>query len=249
MLILGRTDMTPEERDLISGLFERMRAMGSIDKDREAEDFIARSVRQTPDAAYMMVQTVLVQENALQQAGDRIEDLEARVRELERGQPRAAGQGGGSFLGGIFGGGGRSQNEARGGSVPAMGSRRDRPYDEPDRAGGSPWGQRAAAGGFGQAAQAQGGGGFLRGAMTTAAGVAGGMLLANSISGMMGGESGKAQASEATTAKPEEHSPYEVNQKPEEASQASHYQDANDNDPGNYDNDSSWGDGGGDIDI
>ena len=28
------------------------------------------------------------------------------------------------------------------------------------------------------------------------------------------------------------------------------YQDANDNDPGNYDSgDSSWGDGGGDIDI
>ena len=114
--------MTPEERDLISGLFERMRGMGSIDKDREAEDFIARSVRQTPDAAYMMVQTVLVQENALEQAGDRIEELEDRVRELERGQPRAAAQGGGSFLGGIFGGG-RGQPEERSGSVPVIGSR------------------------------------------------------------------------------------------------------------------------------
>jgi hypothetical protein len=72
------------------------------------------------------------------------------------------------------------------------------------------------------------------------------MLLANSIGGLMGGGANKAQASEAS-AKPEEHSPYEVNQKPEEAS---HYQDANDNDPGNYDSgDSSWGDGGGDIDI
>jgi hypothetical protein len=238
--------MTPEERDLIAGLFERMRAMGSIDKDREAEDFIARSVRQTPDAAYMLVQSVLVQENALQQAGDRIEDLEDRVRELERSQPRAAAQGGGSFLGGLFGGG-RSQDEARGSSVPPIGSRRDPSrYNEP-QTGGSPWGQRAGA--FGQGAPMQqqgGGGGFLRGAMTTAAGVAGGMLLANSIGGLMGGGAGKAQASEAT-AKPEEHSPYEVNQKPEEASQASHYQDASDNDPGNYDSDSSWG--GGDIDI
>jgi uncharacterized protein len=239
--------MTPEERDLISGLFERMRGMGSIDKDREAEDFIARSVRQTPDAAYMMVQTVLVQENALEQAGDRIEELEDRVRELERGQPRAAAQGGGSFLGGIFGGG-RGQPEERSGSVPVIGSRNVPPQSDRGSAepGGSPWGQRGA---FGQGAQAgRGGGGFLQGAMTTAAGVAGGMLLANTISGMMGGDSGKAQASEAT-AKPEEHSPYEVNQKPEEASQASHYQDANDNDPGNYDSDSSWGDGGGDIDI
>jgi hypothetical protein len=205
--------MTPEERDLIAGLFERMRGMGSIDKDREAEDFIVRSVRQTPDAAYMLVQSVLVQENALQQAGDRIEELEDRVRELERSQPRAA-QGGGSFLGGLFGGG-RSQEEPRGSSVPPIGSRReDSRYEEP-RGGGSPWGGQQRAGAFGQGGplQQQGGGGFLRGAMTTAAGVAGGMLLANSIGGLMGGkESGKAQASEAN-AKPEENSPYEVNQK------------------------------------
>lgn len=239
--------MTPEERDLIAGLFERMRGMGSIDKDREAEDFIARSVRQTPDAAYMLVQSVLVQENALQQAGGRIEDLEDRVRELERSQPRAAAtQGGGSFLGGLFGG--RGQQEDRSGSVPPIGSRREPSrYDEP-QGGGSPWGQQRA-GAFGQGApmqQAGGGGGFLKGAMATAAGVAGGMLLANSISGMMGGNaSGKAQASEASS-KPEETSPYEVNQKPEEAQQ-SHYQDASDNDPGN--SDSSWGDSGGDMDI
>ncbi|MFM9850410.1 MAG: DUF2076 domain-containing protein [Hyphomicrobiaceae bacterium] len=239
--------MTPEERDLIGGLFERMRGMGFIDKDREAEDFIARSVRQTPDAAYMLVQSVLVQENALQQAGDRIEELEDRVRELERGQPRAAAaQGGGSFLGGLFGG--RGQDAQRSSSVPPVGSRREQSrYDEP-QGGGSPWGQQRA-GAFGQGApmqQAGGGGGFLKGAMTTAAGVAGGMLLANSISGMMGGkESGKAQAAEASP-KAEESSPYEVNQKPE---QASHYQDANDNDPGNS-GDSSWGDGGGgDLDI
>lgn len=238
--------MTPEERDLISGLFERMRAMGSIDKDREAEDFIARSVRQTPDAAYMLVQSVLVQDNALQLAGERIEDLEDRVRELEKGQPKAAAAGGGSFLGGLFGG--RGQQEDRSGSVPVIGSRSAPAYGERggSEPGGSPWGQRAG-GGFGQqGAQAQGGGGgFLKGAMTTAAGVAGGMLLANSISGMMGGNaSGKAQAAEASP-KAEESSPYEVNQKPE---QASHYQDADDNDPGNS-SDSSWGDGGGDLDI
>lgn len=240
--------MTPEERDLIAGLFERMRGMGSIDKDREAEDFIARSVRQTPDAAYMLVQSVLVQENALQQAGDRIEELEDRVRELERGQPRTA-QGGGSFLGGLFGGGRQDQEAPRAGSVPPIGSRRESSrYDEP-QGGGSPWGQQRA-GAFGQGAPMQqqgGGGGFLRGAMATAAGVAGGMLLANSIRGMMGGEeSGKAHASESSN-KTEEHSPYEVNQKND---QPPHYQDANDNDPGNYDSDSSWGDsGGGDLDI
>ena len=84
--------MTPEERDLIAGLFERMRGMGAIDKDREAEDLIARSTRQVPDAAYMLVQSVLVQEHALQEAGARIEELEDRVRDLERGQHAQAEQ-------------------------------------------------------------------------------------------------------------------------------------------------------------
>jgi hypothetical protein len=242
--------MTPEERDLIAGLFERMRGMGAIDKDREAEDLIARSARQTPDAAYMLVQSVLVQEHALQEAGARIEELEDRVRELERGQSRAPASGGGSFLGGIFGGG-RGAEPARGGSVPPIGSRgAPSRYDDAPPAGGSPWGGQQRAGAFGQGApqgapMQQQGGGFLRGAMTTAAGVAGGMLLANSIGGLMGGGANKAQASEGA-AKPEEASPYEVNQKQE---QEPHYQDADDNDPGNYDSDSSWGDGGGDLDI
>jgi hypothetical protein len=244
--------MTPEERDLIAGLFERMRGMGAIDKDREAEDLIARSVRQVPDAAYMLVQSVLVQEHALQEAGARIEELEDRMRDLERGQQRSSGSGG--FLGGVFGGG-RGTEQRSSGSVPAIGSRAAAPaYDRTQSGpGGSPWAQRPAA--SAQAAEPpRGGGGFLKGAMATAAGVAGGMLLADSIRGMLGGEAGKAQAATGSEAKPEdakaESSPYEVNQK-EETKQESHYQDPEDNDPGNYE-DASWGgdsDGGDGFDI
>jgi len=222
--------MTPEERDLIAGLFERMRGMGTIDKDREAEDLIARSVRQVPDAAYMLVQSVLVQEHALQEAGARIEELEQRVRELDRGQQRPAAAGG--FLGSIFGAG-RGGEERSSGSVPAIGSRAaasDRPQ------AGAGWAQRP------EAAEAQrGGGGFLRGAMATAAGVAGGMLLADSIRGMLGGDTGKAHAAEGGADKTQADSSQD-HQKEEP-----HYQDPNDNDPGNYE-DASWG-GGGDFDI
>ena len=75
--------MSPEERDMIGGLFDRMRSFGTPEKDRDAEAFISQNVRRMPDAPYMLVQSVLVQENALQQAGARIEDLEAQVRELE----------------------------------------------------------------------------------------------------------------------------------------------------------------------
>ena len=66
--------MTPEERQMITGLFDRMRSYGTPEKDREAEGIINDLVRSTPDAAYMLVQSVLVQEHALQEAGNRIKD-------------------------------------------------------------------------------------------------------------------------------------------------------------------------------
>ena len=72
--------MTPEERQMITGLFDRMRSYGTPEKDREAETLINEAVRSTPDAAYMLVQSVLVQEHALQEAGNRIKDLEEQVR-------------------------------------------------------------------------------------------------------------------------------------------------------------------------
>lgn len=34
--------MTPEEHQLISGLFERMRAQGPVEKDRDAEGLIIK---------------------------------------------------------------------------------------------------------------------------------------------------------------------------------------------------------------
>jgi hypothetical protein len=164
--------MTPDERQLIDGLFERMRAYQLPQKDRDAEALINQAVRATPDAPYMLVQSVLVQEQALEAANARVQELEARVRELEGSQPQ---QSGGSFLGGLFGGA-RPDPERRPGSVPAIGS----------RAGGLP----SMLPGRSQPAQETAqpaSGGFMRSAMTTAAGVAGGMLLAEGIRNMMGG--------------------------------------------------------------
>lgn len=235
--------MTPEERDLIAGLFARMRGMGTIEKDREAEDFIVRSVRQVPDAAYMLVQSVLVQEHALQEAGAKIEELEQRVRELDRGQQRPAAAGG--LLGSIFGAG-RGGEERSSGSVPAIGSRAASPApDRPQTA--TPWAQRAGA--FGQGADAQrGGGGFLRGAMATAAGVAGGMLLADSIRGMLGGEAGEAQAAGEDKAQAASEDKAQTDSSQDQQKEDAQYQDPNDNDPGNYE-DASWSDPGGSDDF
>jgi uncharacterized protein len=173
--------MTPDERQLINGLFDRMRGYNLPQKDREAEALINEAVRATPDAPYMLVQSVLVQEQALEAANARVEELEARVRELEGAQPQ---QGSGSFLGGLFGGA-RPEPERRAGSVPAIGSRAGSvPSMFPGRAQAAPEPAQPATGGF------------MRTAMTTAAGVAGGMLLAEGIRNMMGGGS-SAQAQTA----------------------------------------------------
>jgi uncharacterized protein len=173
--------MTPEERQLINGLFDRMRSFGTPEKDRDAEALINQAVRATPDAAYMLVQSVLVQENALQEAGSRIQDLEEQVRELQGGG-RERTSSSGSFLGGLLGTG-RAASEPRTGSVPQVGARAaPSAYDER-----RPW--SAPQSGPQQSApppQASGGG-FLRSAMTTAAGVAGGVLAAGAIRDMLGG--------------------------------------------------------------
>ena len=75
--------MTPEERQLITGLFDRMRGFALAGKDGEAEALIKQQVGSLPDAPYMLVQSVLVQEHALQQADSRIKELEEQVRALE----------------------------------------------------------------------------------------------------------------------------------------------------------------------
>lgn len=197
--------MNGDERQLITGLFDRMRGYGRVDKDRDAEALIADQVRSIPDAPYMLVQSVLVQEHALQQAAGRIEELEARVRELETRAPAAPQSGG--FLGGMFGGG-RSSVPQTGrsavGAGPASPGFGQRPgmgqpgmgqpgMGQPGmgQPGGSPWGGQP-----GMQPQ-RAGGGFLQSAMATAAGVAGGMLLANSISSMMGGSSAEAATADA----------------------------------------------------
>lgn len=241
--------MTPDERQLITGLFDRMRGFSLADKDGEAEALINSQVTSLRDAPYMLVQSVLVQEHALQQADARIKELEEQVRQLEsEARPQAAGSG--SFLGGLFGGSRAAGEPTRGGtSVPPIGSRATPSvYDSRQQQVWGPQGPAQQPGGpFAQAAQPGAGGGFLRSAMTTAAGVAGGVLVAGAISNMLGGHSahagtgsqssqGSSEAKDTTQAKDDATARDDAYQ--------DGYQDAAD------DSDGGWGDdGGGDFDI
>lgn len=177
--------MTPDERQLLSQLFHRIREVSHTPRDREAEDFIAQAMREQPYAPYLMAQTIIVQDEALKQAQARIEALEAELNKGAATAPNA-------FLGGA----------GRAGSVPTVGGRAAPPV-EPMRTG--PWGQAGRANAMnplsGQGPQgAPQGGSFLRSAMATAAGVAGSVLLAQGLQSMFGGQ---AQAGQESAAAPE----------------------------------------------
>ena len=77
--------MSPEERQMLADLFERIRANAAASRDPQAEAFINEAVRQQPYAPYILAQTVLVQQQALEGAARRISELEAQTRAIRAG--------------------------------------------------------------------------------------------------------------------------------------------------------------------
>ena len=187
--------MTPEERQMLGGLFQRVNSAAATQRDPEAESFITDAVRAAPHAPYVLAQTVLVQQQALEAAANRISQLEAAAQQgAEQSEEH------GSFLGNlgksIFGGG--PSSPPRPDSDPQAYQRAAPPprgYAPPPPQGGypppppqgyppqpGPWGQPQPSGG--------GGGGFLQNAASTATGVAGGVVLGNLLGGLFGGHGG-----------------------------------------------------------
>ena len=72
--------MTPQERQLVDDLFDRLSKVESAPRDPDAAAAIAQGLRKAPNAVYALVQTVLVQDEALKRANDRIQELEAARR-------------------------------------------------------------------------------------------------------------------------------------------------------------------------
>src|SRR5213596_1657864 len=70
--------MTPEERNLVIQLFDRLTTLEDAARDSEAERLIKDGLRQAPNAPYALVQTVLVQDEALRRADARIRELESQ---------------------------------------------------------------------------------------------------------------------------------------------------------------------------
>lgn len=190
--------MSPEERQLLANLFDRVRGQAGAARDAEAEAFIADAVRAQPYAPYLLAQAVIVQEQALKGADQRIQQLQAQIQQaqtqiqqLQAQQSQTAPQGGG-FLGGLFGGGSRPAPQPAPQPSP-WGAPQSGNWGGPQGAPqANPWGapQGGPQGGPWGGQPQQQGGGFLRNALGAAAGVAGGVLLADSLRGMFSGGHG-----------------------------------------------------------
>jgi hypothetical protein len=75
--------MTPHETALVTILLERLKKTDSPDKDPEAETLIRHTTAEQPDAAYYLVQTVLIQDLSLHAAQNRIAELEKNLVETK----------------------------------------------------------------------------------------------------------------------------------------------------------------------
>jgi hypothetical protein len=192
--------MTPQERQLIDELFERLASLENSPRDPDAERAIIEGLRRAPHAPYAMVQTVLVQDEALKRANARIEELEAGPpeahepprgfldnmrdtlfgREERRGSVPSV-RPGGQGTSGVWGAGPNNPNSPPPPPPPGYGS-----YGGgPEYAPGPQYG----------AGPGSGGGSFLGTAAASAAGVIGGAMLLNSIKSMFGPSHGSASAS------------------------------------------------------
>ncbi len=85
--------MTPDERNLLNDLASRFSQTPAAPRDPEAEDIIRTKIGNRPDALYLMTQTVLIQNMALQRAQQQLQDLQSR-------SSQGPVSGGSSWLGG-----------------------------------------------------------------------------------------------------------------------------------------------------
>jgi hypothetical protein len=179
--------MTPQEKDLIAALLSRLQQAANRPKDAEAEALIRQGMAAQPDAPYLLVQTVLIQDMGLSEAQRRIEALERELAAAKGASSAPA-----SFLGDtrpVASQAGPWKSPTPAPASPAL-SPASRPVWTQSAASlppqpamappyvaapmASPWGLPGASSGF------------LQQAVATAAGVAGGALLFQGIQSMFG---------------------------------------------------------------
>jgi hypothetical protein len=153
--------MTPDEREMLTDLANKIAQTPAPPRDPEAEEFIRTKIGNRPDALYLMTQTVLIQNMAMQQAQQQIQEL----------QQRTSSSAGGSFLGQAP----RSAGAGPYAAPPSGYPQQQQSYSAPPPQYSGPVATPPPSGGAPS---------FLRSAAQTAAGVAAGALAFEGIRGL-----------------------------------------------------------------
>jgi hypothetical protein len=195
--------MTNEERDIIGQFITRVSgapaqsgfASGSVPPtqpalppvDRDADALIGQLFQRYPDARYRITQLAFVQEHALVEAQNRIKRLEWELQQTQQAlqqaqqqasQPSGGSASGGGFFSGLFGGGSRQQSAPPPpGGAWNQGAQPQQAYYQPS----APPPQPQYPPNYQQGPLPRQGSGFLGSALTTAAGVAGGMVAGEAL--------------------------------------------------------------------
>jgi hypothetical protein len=173
--------LTPQEEQLLNSLIERVNQTQLQEKDPDAEALINQKLGPNPYALYMLAQTVLVQNIALDQAKAQIGQLQQQVQQQQQQRPQPAHTT--SFLGRLLGEHDQppqTQQQAPAPAyqpVPQYAPPQAQPYPQYGQPQ-YPQTQYAAAGGQPS---------FLSGAMQTAAGVAAGALAFEGVESILHG--------------------------------------------------------------
>jgi hypothetical protein len=158
--------MTPDERALLQRFLQDLVQTRGVAKDPEADSMIRDALRASPDAPYVLVQHAILSDQALHAAQDQIAGLQEQLQSAGSGPPARFSAGPSPW--------------AQAAAPPPPPQPQWQPQPQPSRGFFGP-GPFASGGGLGS---------FLRNAGTTAAGVAGGALLFEGLSGLFGGHGG-----------------------------------------------------------
>ena len=170
--------------------------------DRDADALIGALFQQYPEGRYRLTQTAFVQEHALVEATNRIQRLEWELQQMQQAlqQAQQAAQqaaqqrpASGGIFGGLFGGSRPAAPPPPPQGAPAWNAGAPPPqqgYQQPMYQQGPPPQPQYAPGYQPGMFQQRPGGGFLSSALTTAAGVGGGILAAQAIGSLFSGHHG-----------------------------------------------------------
>ncbi len=167
--------MTPQEEQLLNSLTQRINQTQLQEKDPDAESLLNRELANNPDALYILAQTVLVQNIALEQAKAQVTQLQQQAQQAKQQPAHAT-----SFLGSLLGHRDPAPPPPQPTYLPPQQGYAPPPPPppgfDPQYAQGQPIGYSQPS--------------FLRGAMQTAAGVAAGALAFEGVEAVLHGLGG-----------------------------------------------------------